>query len=70
MSNFDDGDTSTGAGAGGAGGGMQPPNNGTPVGGAVGAKEYNSKGLMFQRLSLRDSKQVNNMNHHHDHHQH
>ena len=52
MSNFDDGDTSTGAGAGGAAGA-----------GAGGAEEYNSKGLMFQRLSLRDSQQVNNTNH-------
>ena len=43
MSNFDNGDTSTGAGAGGAGGA-----------GAGGAEEYNSEGLMFQRLSLRD----------------
>ena len=40
----------------GVGGGMQlmpppPPGAGTPV---VGAEEYNSKGLMFQRLRLPD----------------
>ena len=52
MSNFDNGDTSTDAGAGGGG-----------AAGAGCAEEYNSKGLMFQRLSLRDSQQVNNTNH-------
>ena len=57
-------------------GGMQlmpPPNNGTPGAGTPvgGAEEHNSKGLMFQQLSLRDLQQVNNnTNHHHDHHQH
>ena len=64
MYNFSNDDASTGCGgvAGGVAGGMQlmpPPNNGTPCGGA---EEYNSKGLMFQQLSLCDLQQGNKHN--------